>query len=715
MSKLIIVESPHKAKTISSFLGPDYVVRATMGHISDLPMKNLGVNVLKDFQPRYEILPDKADKIKAILDIAKISDEVFIASDPDREGEAIAFHIKEQIESVNSNIKRAEFHEITKKAVERALKTPRQLDQNLYSAQQARRVLDRIVGYTVSPLVSKLLKEQLSAGRVQSVALKLIVDREDEINYFIVESYYNINVKVSKDKKGFDIKYSEKVKDSALASKLKDDLSSGKYIVDSIKADKKFKEPAPPLTTSKLQQEASAKYRITAEDTMKAAQSLYEAGLITYMRTDSVRSSPESIEELRNFLKSKGFITAKEIRFFKNKDAAQDAHEAIRPTDISNIPERTKIHDERQKKIYELVWRFFAASQMEDAEYDTVSANILNGEHLLKAEGKILKNPGWISIMKQILKADNDIILPDLKDGDELEFVSIKVEEKKTQPPSRFNDGTLVKELEKKEIGRPSTYAAIISRISGRQYVKKTTKGFVPTEIGISLVKKLEKAFSFMDYKYTANMEKQLDLVAEGKIEYIQMMRWFFDSFKKEYSKAKTVDATVVGISCPKCGENMIVRRSRFGFFAGCITFPKCNAVIGINMIEGKPVVKTEQYKLDNNVLCPECSSPMTYREDGPFGPFYSCGTFPKCKGTRKITTGESCPQCKHNLVYVAIKKKLVVGCSGYPNCNFSKPLPEDASINWTHPDDLVPPKTPNKINKLVSALSNQKIKPNES
>jgi DNA topoisomerase-1 len=711
MQKLVIIEAPNKAHTISKILGQDYTVRATVGHIIDLAKgkgSDIGVDIKNGFKPRYEILPDKKDKVKAILDAARSSSEIIIASDDDREGEAIAFHVKSQLDKLGKPIYRAAFNEITKKAVLNAIQNPRPMNEELFNAQQARRVLDRIVGFMVSPYLSRKLGDQLSAGRVQSVALRLIVEREREIETFIPEEYFVIsaNLKKPNDIESFIAKLAyDKLTDAAKASKIAEALTSSKFSISSIKSNKKNREAPPPLTTSTLQQEASAKFKFDAERTMSAAQALYEQGIVTYIRTDSTRNSPESVESVRKYIQSIGKAIPDSPNLFKNKDAAQDAHEAIRPTDVSLHPKDAKL-EEDHKKIYELVWRMFVSSQMTDAVYDTVSVTIKSSAgYELKAEGKILVDAGWLDIAKPFIKSETDVMLPKLTVGDSVILAKGGVvnDKKKTQPPSRFNDGTLVKELDRREIGRPSTYASIISRISNRKYVKKTAKGFQPTELGSKVVDDLKGFFSFMDYKYTAMMEKKLDDISQGKLGYLEMLTEFFNGFKIEFQSARGNQGMDTGLLCPNCNSNMVVRKSSYGYFAGCVKYPECKGIIGINLVDGKVVVKSGgKYKVEQDIICPECNSGMVLREDGRFGPFYSCSNYPRCKGKRKVPFGKKCPECGSELFATLFSGRLKLACMGYPNCKHVEDLPKDSQLNWVNPETIIPPRYSSKVEKLL-------------
>lgn len=707
---LVVVESPGKVKTISKILGTGYTVRPTVGHIIDLANGkggDIGVDIQNNFAPKYEVLPDKKDKIKAIVDAARSADEIYIASDADREGEAIAFHVASQLRDLQKPMKRIEFNEITKNAILKAIDNPREFNQDLFDAQQARRVLDRIVGFMVSPYLSHKLGDKLSAGRVQSVALRMIVDREDEIDVFVPEVFYNISASLLKGKDPVDFvaKYPTRISDEVEAKKIKNDLDSCTYKVSDIQTKQNIRKAPPPLTTSMLQQEASTKLKIKAERTMAAAQKLYEGGYVTYIRTDSTRNSVESITALRQYLVDKGFAIPSSPNEFKNKDAAQDAHEAIRPTNISAHPDTIALEDE-EKKIYNLIWCTFVASQMSPAVFDIVKVSVdTSAGHTLVAEGKIQREEGWMSVAKPFIKKDKDVVLPNLFVGDAVILTppNVKLEKSQTKPPPRYGEASLIAELERKEIGRPSTYASIIGRISVRKYVKSTTNGFIPTDLGRKVVEDLKDNFTFMDYMYTADMEKKLDQIAEGKLDYVGMMSSFFDSFKQEFQKARGLQGMVTDLPCPKCGGETVVRKSKYGFFAGCVKYKGgCDGIINISIEDGKAVPKTQKAKISEGVTCPECGSGMVSRPDGKFGPFYSCSDYPRCKGKRKMPFGKKCPSCGDELYATLMSETMKLACMGYPNCKHVEDLPEGSNLNWLDPKKVTPPVYSKKVEQVL-------------
>lgn len=705
---LVVVESPGKVKTISKILGPGYTIRPTVGHIIDLAKGkggDIGVDVHNGFRPRYEILPDKKDKIKAILDAARTADEIFIASDGDREGEAIAFHILSQLEHLNKPLHRIDFNEITKKAILKAISEPREFNRNLFDAQQARRVLDRIVGFMVSPYLSHKLGDKLSAGRVQSVALRMIVDRENEIETFVPDVFFNISASLAKDKDKFVAKYPSRVTNKEEAHKIKSQLDESTYVISNVSSKNNVRKAPPPLTTSVLQQEASTKLKIKAERTMSAAQKLYEAGHVTYIRTDSVRNSIESIAEVRDYLVKEWFEVPDSPNEFKNKDQSQDAHEAIRPTNVLDHPDNIALEGD-QLKIYNLIWRIFVASQMKPAVFDVVKVDIqASSGHKLVAEGKILREQGWLEVAKPFVKREKDVNLPLLSLGEGVELVppGVKVDKSKTKPPPRYTEATLIAELERKEIGRPSTYAAILARISVRKYVKSTIKGFLPTDLGRTVSNDLKDHFSFMDYMYTADMEKKLDKIAEGKLDYKTMMSEFFDGFKTEFQKARGYQGMITDIQCPKCGDKTVVRKSKYGFFAGCIKYKAgCDGIVNIQIDNGVPIPKSHSAKIDSNIICPDCGSGMIPRPDGRFGPFYSCSKYPQCKGKRKIPFGKKCSDCGDDLYATLISGIMKLACMGYPKCKHVEDIPDGAQINWMDPNKITPPKYSSKVEKVL-------------
>lgn len=708
---LIVVESPKKERTISKILGSDYIVRSTMGHIVDLAhskQNRLGVDIDDGFTPRYAVIDNKKDRVKAIIDAAKQSKQIFLAADPDREGEAIAWHVADQIKKTKKPIKRVLFHEITKDGIKKGIANLGDLNKNLYDAQQARRVLDRLVGFMVSPYLWDAFGGKLSAGRVQSVCLRLIVDREREIEAFVPEIYWNINATLSKTKKKepFVAKYPKRVTDETKAKKIKSDLDNSTFVVTNVDAKEQKRNPYPPLTTSKMQQSASGVFKFSTKKTMSAAQGLYESGLVTYIRTDSTRSAPEAINALRSWLSSNKYDIPNSPNIYKNKNTAQDAHEAIRPTNIDLTPDKFMGSDD-QKKLYRLIWERFVASQMKPAIYDTVSVTIKASKgHELKANGRTLKYAGWLAICA-IKDKEENVQLPVLKEGDDLILIPPKVviEKKQTQPPPRYSEGALVKELEKRGIGRPSTYAAIIGKISDRNYVTKSKNVFTPTEIGCRVSDDLKKHFAFMEYEYTKEMEERLDKIELGKLSYVKMLTDFFEPFKKQLRNAQSSLDKDSGYTCDKCGKSMKLKHSRFGYFIACSGYPECKNAIGVEL-NGEKIVIRPQHQIIDGVFCPNCNAGMV-RRDGQFGPFYSCSKYPKCKGSRKVPFGKKCSKCNNELFLTIFKDQPKLACMGYPNCKHVEDIPPGTKLNWMNPKKLKKKKKSKKVERMVRRHEN--------
>jgi DNA topoisomerase I len=583
MSKtLIIVESPTKAKKIAEYLpAEEYIVVSCRGHITDLgkgSRHGLGVDLKNNFSPKYILLDDQVKTLEMLVENANLCDQILLFTDPDREGEAISWHLKSRLEDLGKPIKRGEFHELTKKALLSAIKNVREINLPLFYAQETRRILDRLVGFMTSPFLTSSFGTSLSAGRVQSVLTKMVVDREREIEQFKPEEFWNIfGSFVNKDNKNFTAKYDKKVLSQTDAEKIKEEISSSNdcFVSEVISADEK-KKPNAPLITSKLQQVLSSSFGISAERTMKAAQSLYENGLISYMRTDSTRVSDEALSEARSFLREKGYSVPKSAVKYKNKDAAQDAHECIRPTDPANEPNTLSLFGD-EKTVYTVIYQCFLASQMEPAIYKTLKISISSKSypnHIFKVSGKALKSAGFLAMMG--VSADGkEIDLPLLKKGETLSLFGsepIKLEQKWTQPPSRFSEGNLIKALEKKNIGRPATYAELLSKITVRDYVLKENNIYYPTDLGKKVTDELSKYFSFMDYNYTSQMEIKLDEIADGKNNKLAVLSSFFAPFQKELNKAYKEHGAE---SCPLCSAPMIMRQGVTKFL-GCSLFPSC-------------------------------------------------------------------------------------------------------------------------------------------
>ena len=624
--KLVIVESPSKAKTIGKYLGKDYEVIASQGHIIDLPVSKLGVDIENGFKPQYVTMKGKAKIIKEMKDKAKGKENIYIATDPDREGEAIAWHIKNTL-AIDDNEKcRIEFNEITKNAVKNAVDNVRSIDYNLVDAQQARRVLDRIVGYKLSPVLWKKVKRGLSAGRVQSVALKIIIDREREIESFVPQEYWDLSVLLEKEKSTFLAKFYGKdnkkieLKDKKQVDKIIKDIDKKDYEVVDVKYSQRKKNPAPPFTTSSLQQEASRKLGFGVKKTMMIAQKLYEAGYITYMRTDSVRISEEARAMAKKYIVSNYSEKYYENRYFKTNQNAQDAHEAIRPSNLDNVVENLA---KDEYKLYMLIVNRFLASQMAVAIYDMTKVSINVCDYNFIANGSVIKFDGFMRLYiegkdKKDDEDENENILPKLDIKDKLKQIELVPKQKFTEPPARYTEASLVKVLEEKGIGRPSTYAPTISTIEDRLYIEKENKALVPTELGKIVNELLENNFkNIVDEKFTAQMETKLDMVAENKENYLDMLKEFYDPFIKNLEQVQDkiervkIPEEVTDIVCELCGRNMVIKQGRFGKFLACPGYPECK--------NAKPIVETV------DIPCPKCGGKILVKKSKKKRKFYVC------------------------------------------------------------------------------------------
>ncbi len=642
--KLIIVESPAKANTIKKFLGGSTKVVASMGHIRDLPKSKLGIDVEHDFEPEYINIRGKGDLIKSLKKDAKNAKKVYLATDPDREGEAIAWHLAHILEIPEDNLCRVTFNEITKETVKESIKKPRKIDMNLTYAQQARRVLDRIVGYKISPVLWKKVRRGLSAGRVQSVAVKLIVDREEEIEKFIPEEYWNISAILldEKSKKNFVAKfYGKDEKKLAIHSKeevdsILKDIENGKYIVTDVKKGEKKRNPAPPFTTSTMQQEASRKLGFTLKKTMSIAQGLYEGvkvgekgtvGLITYMRTDSTRISEEARAAAKNQIIKTYGEQYYENRYYKTKQNAQDAHEGIRPTYVVLVPEEIKEYlTNDQYKLYRLIYHRFLASQMSTAIYDVVSANIDVNKYNFRASGQTLKFKGFMTLYVETednKQEEEDTSIPELENGQKVIKQKLESKQSFTEPPPRYTEASLVKMLEEKGIGRPSTYSPIITTILERHYIEKEQKQLVPTELGKIVNKLLTENFTdVINVEFTAKIEEEFDEVAEGKENWKQVIREFYAPFEKQVEKVEKelehveLVEEVSDVPCDKCGRMMVIKYGRYGKFLACPGYPECK--------NAKPLVETIEEP------CPKCGGKIQIRKSKKKRKFYICENNPK-------------------------------------------------------------------------------------
>ncbi len=690
--KLIIVESPAKTKTLKGFLGSDYAVEASMGHVRDLPEKSLAIDIAHDFAPTYEIIPARSAVIAKLRAAARDAQEVYLASDPDREGEAISWHLKEALGLKNP--KRIQFNEITKTAVLAALQNSRAIDMDRVNAQQARRELDRIVGYKISPILSRKVQSRLSAGRVQSVAVRLVVEREREIEAFKPVEYWSITATLTPDaqKNKFDAALAQRdgkkleIGDQKTADEVLRDLDGAAYSVKTVKKSEKRRNPSAPFITSTLQQEASRKLGFGAKKAMMVAQQLYEGvdvqgeghvGLITYMRTDSTRIADEAQAAARQFIArtyGASYVPVQSKQYGKS-GAAQDAHEAIRPTGVERTPEQVaKLLTPDQAKLYKLIWQRFVASQMAPAVFDVVSVDIAAKNYLFRATGSTVKFDGFLRVYREGKDDPNQVDdedkqpLPPLTQGQMLKLLALTPKQHFTEPPPRYSEATLVKALEEKGIGRPSTYAAIMSTIVDRKYVELTEKKFRPTPLGGTVNDLLVKHFpTVLDVAFTAGMETQLDGVAEGKEDWVAMMRRWYDPFADSVKRAKTEMESMrepprdAGRDCPTCGKPMVIRASRFGEFVSCSGYPAC-----------KTIVRPEAQATDDP--CPKCGKPMLART-GRFGEFIACTDYPECKTTRQPASAKvdvPCPKCGGEIQQKRSKKGMTFfGCANYPGCDF--------------------------------------------
>ncbi len=712
---LVIVESPAKIKTISKYLGPDYIIRASYGHICELAnggTKGIGVN-LETFKLRFQLLKDKKDKLQSIIDACSDVGVILTCTDMDREGEGISADIARYLKSTNIPIKRVTFSEITKKGIEEGMKNIRELDQNLADAQNARRALDRIVGYLVSPYLINTLGPGLSAGRVQSCCVNIVVQREKEILNFIPEEYWTIQAVVAKPDSLndiFAIKYVNKITEGTVANKIKSDLETDTFIISDLEEKEKKRNPLPSLITVSLQTTAAGRYKFSADRTMKAAQKLYESGLITYMRTDSLRISDDALIECREWLVKHDHEIPAKANVYSPKEGAQNAHEAIRPTDICKLPHNIYVTED-EKKVYQLIWDRFVASQMKPALYDTVNVTVKSSSgHVLKTNGRILKYKGWLEISQDFENDDDDsdIKLPILKKGDNLILVppKVKAQQKFTQPPPRFSEKTLIKDLEKRGIGRPSTYASIMAKITSRSYVVKKGEMFVATETGMKIIDALSGHFNFVEYKYTAEMEEQLDKVADGSLSYFDMMQAFYNPFALQLKKAYTANQKDYGFKCDACNEKMALKHGIFGFYMACANYPICRNTFSCEIIDEKPVRTEKSKELVDGVSCPKCDGGMI-KKDGKFGPFYCC-IVPSCHGNRKIPYGKKCSDCSGSLYATVYNSENVLFCMNYPKCFHKEKLETTLNIPENILEKQLP--MPKVIKKVLKAVKVKKV-----
>ena len=711
---LVIVESPAKAKTIAKYLGRNFTVKASVGHIKDLPKSKLGVDVDNDFNPHYAIIPAKAKVVRELRAAAKSTKDVYLAADPDREGEAICQHLAEELSGDAKNVYRVLFHEITKSAIEEAFKKPGRINQNKVDAQLTRRILDRLVGYKISPLLWEKVRRGLSAGRVQTVAVRMIVEREQEIRAFKTEEYWNLTARLAgEEPPEFAAKASNldghkwKVVDGQTAHGIVEELRQLPFVVQRIHRREKKRYPVPPFITSKLQQDAARKFNFTVKRTMTLAQRLYEgveigaegsAGLITYMRTDSTRVSEGALHDVRELIKreyGEAFLPHHPI-YYKSKKTAQEAHEAIRPTSVERSPESLRgVLEPDLLKLYTLIWNRFVASQMNPAVFDQTDVSIQAGRVEFKATGSIIKFPGFLAIYQESKpeeakkgdEAEEEMVLPVLHEGEVLEVKSLQPTQHFTQPPPRYNEASLVKALEARGIGRPSTYASILSTIQDREYVIRHEGRFHPTETGEVVVELLIKSFQdIFDYEYTARMEDHLDRIESGREKWKNAMREFYGLFSKRLAvaykempdlKAEEIETDEV---CEKCGGKMVIKWGKFGRFLACSNYPDCKNT--------REIFKNNHDSVpppDEEIPCEKCGKPMVLKR-GRFGEFMACSGYPECRNTKKILKSadsvrvkqdipleEKCPVCGKNLVIKHGRFGEYTACSDYPGCSYIK------------------------------------------
>jgi DNA topoisomerase-1 len=724
---LVIVESPAKAKTIGKYLGKQYVVKASLGHVKDLPKKDLAVDVDKGFEPHYEVIEGKKKLMSELKAAAKGMDSIYLAADPDREGEAICFHLQEELNGSKKGPKffRVMFNEITANAIRKAFEKPGSVNLNLVDAQQARRILDRLVGYKISPLLWDKVRRGLSAGRVQTVALRLIVDREREIRAFLTREYWTIDVQLNAKKPPvLTARFTKKddqaleVAEEAAAKSIVDQIDGAKYLVHSVTTREKKRNPVAPFITSTLQQESSRKLRFSVKRTMMLAQRLYEGvelgsegsvGLITYMRTDSTRVSSDALDEVRKLITERygAPFCPPSPNVYKSKKDAQDAHEAIRPTSAMRTPESVaSFLQEDELKLYRLIWMRFVGSQMMPAVFDQTTIDVAakgrdGATYMFRATGSVPKFKGFLEVYeegKDQKDEDDEELkhrLPLVQEGEELKFKSILPEQHFTEPPPRFNEATLVKELEADGVGRPSTYASILSTIQEREYVKKEGGKFVPTELGMVVTDLLLESFqNLFDVTYTAGMEQKLDEIEDGTMDWRAAMSEFYERFQKdlEYAERHMTDIKRMekptDLVCDKCGKPMVIRWGRHGSFIACTGYNEKNAdgepactntrELTVDLPDVDKVDLTEQ---DAEEYCENCGRPMVLKK-GRFGQFYACSGYPDCKTTKQIggeqkksdvPLDEKCPQCGNNLVLKHGRFGEFTACSNYPKCKFVK------------------------------------------
>ena len=718
---LVIVESPAKAKTIKKYLGRSFEVLASVGHIMDLPKSKIGVDVDNGFEPQYVVIQGKTKVVSDIKKAARNAEHILLATDPDREGEAIAWHLSMELGAPGGDdrIQRVLFNEITKSAILAAIEKPGQLDRKKYDSQQARRILDRLVGYRISPILWKKVKRGLSAGRVQSVAVRLVVDREREIEAFVAVEYWTLDADLAASLPPefrarlvkVDGRKSE-LTNGETANGLAAEIGKARFTVAAVDRKERRRNAPPPFTTAKLQQEAANRLGFSAKKTMTLSQKLYEGvdlgedgttGLITYMRTDSVRLAPEAVVAVRAYIGNhygKDYVPETPIVFKTKQKQAQEAHEAVRPTSLDFPPEKVALHLDAQgerdmSRLYELIWNRFVACQMLPAVYDQTVVDVQAGRATFRATGSVLKFPGYLAVYGETLPEDeagaepekegedgardkaDDRSLPALEAGQDLRLVRLLPEQHFTQPPPRFNESSLIKELEEKGIGRPSTYASILSTIQDKGYAEKVERVFKPSHLGLVVTDELVKAFpSELDVAFTAGMEERLDEVEEGTVSWQAVLSEFWERFKVDLAKAdegmRDVKAqqTPTDVPCDKCGKLLVIKWGRNGEFLACPGYPECRNTMNFRR-EGEAIVPVKEEEVLTDEKCPECSSPMVMKR-GRFGRFFACTRYPECKGTKSVPLGVPCPKCASDLSERRSRRgKTFYGCTAYPKCDF--------------------------------------------
>ncbi len=730
-ASLVVVESPAKARTIKKYLGRTFDVRASVGHVKDLPKSKMGVDIEKGFRPEYDVIKGKAKVLSENKRAARDADRVYLATDPDREGEAIAWHIAEELgaEGGSERVRRVLFNEITRNAIQKALEAPLDLDRHKFDSQQARRILDRLVGYQISPILWKKVRRGLSAGRVQSVAVRLVLEREREIEAFRPEEYWSLWAELAAalppEFRARLVKLDgqkAEVKDGETARALVSELEKERFVVAAVERKERRRNPPPPFTTAKLQQEAANRLGFTARKTMTLAQRLYEGvelgdegavGLITYMRTDSVRLSAEAVEGARGYIAARygeDFLPESPNVYRTKQRSAQEAHEAVRPTTLDWTPERVEPFLEAQGerdmlRLYELIWNRFVACQMVPAVYDQTTADVQAGRAVFRATGSVLKSAGYLAVYgaqppseeagavpEEGEKADNgearekaeERQLPPLEPGAALELRKLDPEQHFTQPRPRFNESSLVKELEERGIGRPSTYAAILDTIQEKGYVEKVERTFRPTQLGAVVTDELVKSFPReMDVAFTAGMEERLDEIEEGSARWQAVLADFYATFKEDLARAEVHMRDVkrqeiaTDLTCEKCGKPMVIKWGRNGEFLACSGYPDCRNTMNFRREEGRVVPEKEE-DVATDEKCPDCGAPMVMKR-GRFGRFLACTRYPECRGTKPASIGVSCPKACGG--YITEKRsrrgRTFYGCSSYPSCDF---------VSWDRP-----------------------------